>query len=231
MKTNMSVLVRNVAITLLFASVLPAVALAQTTSTTDDTASAVAAGQQVWQQLQAKQVSCSQLKDADYEHLGEYFMGQMMGSSHESMNAILQSRLGATGEEQMHTVMGKRLSGCDPQAAYPAGFQGFMPMMGGNGYGGSMMGYDGSNYYSSNYGNSMMNGYGYNGSMMGYGGYGFPFEILWWILIIVAIVTAVRWFSGGSSRWGKSALDILKERYAKGEIDKEEFEAKKKDLG
>jgi len=54
-----------------------------------------------------------------------------------------------------------------------------------------------------------------------------------WIVIIIGII----WFiaqAGGLSLAslpgsnGKSAIDILKERYAKGEIDKEEFEQKKK---
>ena len=229
MKTNILVSARSTLLILMFAILLPVFAFAQTTST-DDTAAAVAAGQQLSQQLGSKQTSCDQLTDSDYENLGEYFMGAMMGSSHERMNEILKSRFGVSGEEQMHITMGKRFSGCDTNAAYPAGFQGFAPMMGGNGYGGSMMGY-GSNYYDSNYGTSMMNGYGYGGSMMGYGGLGL-FNILWWVLIALIIVAVARWFSGGSGQWGRgtSALDILNDRYAKGEIDKEEFDYKKKDI-
>ena len=48
------------------------------------------------------------------------------------------------------------------------------------------------------------------------------------VLIIVASVSAHRRSNHPSNK--KSAFDILKERYAKGEIDKEEFEQKKKDL-
>lgn len=59
--------------------------------------------------------------------------------------------------------------------------------------------------------------------------------LLFWGLIIAAIVMLVRGFAGGSSAAGpnagnKTALDILRERYAKGEIDKPEFEQKRRDL-
>ncbi|MEK7156521.1 MAG: SHOCT domain-containing protein [Patescibacteria group bacterium] len=228
MKTNILVSVRNALLILVFASVVPVFAFAQTTST-DDTAAAVAAGQQLWQQLGSKQISCEQLTDSDYEQLGEYFMGAMMGSSHERMNEILKSRFGVSGEERMHITMGKRFSGCDTNAAYPAGFQGFAPMMGGNGYGGSMMGY-GSNYYDSNYGTSMMNGYGLGGLAMGLGGVWLLFNILWWVVIVAAVIWLVRRFFGTSGSGGAPSLDILKDRYAKGEIDKAEFESKKKDI-
>ena len=52
--------------------------------------------------------------------------------------------------------------------------------------------------------------------------------------IVVVVVLLVRWLSGGSTGTvappptGKTALDILKERFARGEIDKEEFEERKR---
>lgn len=55
--------------------------------------------------------------------------------------------------------------------------------------------------------------------------------VLFWGLIIDAVVLAVRWLiRQGSEPRSDSALDILRQRYARGEIDKEEFDARKKDL-
>ena len=52
------------------------------------------------------------------------------------------------------------------------------------------------------------------------------------ILLVVIIWLIARTFNQGKVNQleKKSPLDILKERYAKGEIDKEEFEERKKDL-
>jgi len=71
------------------------------------------------------------------------------------------------------------------------------------------------------------------------GGMGFGFGglsmLLFWAVIIAAIVFGVKWMRNGASRTdsrsGKSARDILQERYARGEIGKDEFEQKKRDLG
>lgn len=55
--------------------------------------------------------------------------------------------------------------------------------------------------------------------------------VLWWILIIAAIVAIIKFTVARSGRPAeKTAMDILKERYARGEIDREEFEEKKRDF-
>ncbi|MBZ0160938.1 MAG: SHOCT domain-containing protein [bacterium] len=57
-----------------------------------------------------------------------------------------------------------------------------------------------------------------------------------WFLILLVLALTVRWlWRAGSGirsvqRSEESAIEILKKRYARGEIEKEEFEAKKRDL-
>jgi putative membrane protein len=97
------------------------------------------------------------------------------------------------------------------------------------------------------------------GGTLGLLGLGWVLVILFWIIIILGIVTLIRWLAGYGKNghhhgckfceekfhghhWHENRqsemegrkdnefVRILKERYAKGEINKEEFEQKKKDL-
>lgn len=78
--------------------------------------------------------------------------------------------------------------------------------------------------------------WGYYG-MSGFNFIGGLFSIIFWILIIWLIIAGIRWFAGPRHHGGHrrnfftaDALDILRTRYAKGEIDKAEFEERKKTL-
>ncbi|HBI17092.1 MAG: hypothetical protein UR60_C0021G0012 [Candidatus Moranbacteria bacterium GW2011_GWF2_34_56] len=193
-------------------------------------------GKELWDKFQAKEIACSNLSEEQFGVIGEYFMGQMAGDSHTAMNVMMIQRLGEEGEEQMHIAMGKRMSGCDTSAQYPQGFN-FMPMMGG--WSASFDEWASRDWsspagFNQNNNNSMMWGFGNNPMGWGFGWFGGIFMLLFWILIIAGIVALVRWFAMSQSRKGRkreiNALDILKERYAKGEISKEEFEMMKKDL-
>ena len=60
-------------------------------------------------------------------------------------------------------------------------------------------------------------------------------NMFFWVLIIAGVIFLIVWFTRkGAAKEQKpieeSVLDILKKRYAKGEINKEEFEERKKEL-
>lgn len=145
-------------------------------TTTQDEAN----GKAIWDKLQAKQTDCKSLTDDDYDLLGDYFMGLMMGSAHESMNNRMTQVMGDQGEKQMHIVMGKRFSGCDASASLPSQYQGFsylMPMMGS------------FNFQNNPWNNNMMSRFGFPGI----------YVICWislilvWAVLILSIVALVRY--------------------------------------
>jgi len=82
------------------------------------------------------------------------------------------------------------------------------------------------------YGQHMWNG-GWHGWFFG------PIMMIIFIAVaVVVVVLLVRWLGGGAHGHshlvhptGRTPLDILKERFAKGEIDKEEFEERRRVLG
>lgn len=69
----------------------------------------------------------------------------------------------------------------------------------------------------------------------GFGAFGMLVMLVFWVLIIAGLVLLVKWLveqtRGGSASAGESALEILKKRYARGEIDEDEFEARRRNLG
>lgn len=86
----------------------------------------------------------------------------------------------------------------------------------------------------------MMYGWGWDSGGWGTGIIGMTIMMVLWVAVIVAVVLLVVWLvrqtQGGAAAGppeagrGETALDILKARYARGEIDKVEYEEKKRDL-
>ena len=83
------------------------------------------------------------------------------------------------------------------------------------------------------YGYPWMNN-NYYGGMWGFGPLSIIFMILWWVFIIAVIIGVIRWLvrGGHHRKWQneKSPMEILKERYAKGEITKDEYQEVRKEL-
>jgi putative membrane protein len=79
-------------------------------------------------------------------------------------------------------------------------------------------------------GSGMAGGYGM-------GLFGSIFMVGFWVLVLAGLFFVVKWLVQGARaghvdhmQSGSGALAILEERYARGEIDRQEFEQKKRDL-
>lgn len=150
---------------------------------------------------------------------GRDIMNQMMGSNYDSMDSFMNQAMGQGGTQAMYEMMGKlKEKGVTVEDLNPMAQ--FMNTCQSGNYTSDMMGnLDGWVRYG-----------------LGIGGVvvliGILLWIVFWIIVILGAVLLIRWVisqfrSGGMS--GKE-MSILRERYAKGEITKEEFEEKKKDL-
>ena len=161
-------------------------------------------------------VSCDNLENEQLEIIGEYYMEQMHpGESHKLMHKMMGLEEGTEEEEQFHINMAQAIY-CNENVGgmMNYGRMGMMNMMGN---------YDDDN---KNYGgmmNMMPYSYGY-----GFGMFGFFFMILFWGLIIWLVIWIISKYA--KQKTSEDPLGILKERYAKGEISKKQFEEMKKDL-
>ncbi|MEK9152005.1 MAG: hypothetical protein AAB692_01430 [Patescibacteria group bacterium] len=154
------------------------------------TAQDEAAGKEVWSKLKAGTLACGDLKEDDFDVLGDYFMLLMVGDtdSHAAMNRAMSWRLGDVGEKQMHVAMGKRLSGCDETASFSALGNGFYPMMSGLTGGGMMWGW-GTDWSAA--GESGIR----TGLLSWWGVSMFATMLLAWAVLVLAIIALLKWIS------------------------------------
>ena len=66
--------------------------------------------------------------------------------------------------------------------------------------------------------------------MWGASGIGFLWMMLFWVGVILLVVWAVRESGGREAEPRNRAVEILEERFARGEVDAEEFESRRRDL-
>ena len=192
-------------------------------------------GGQLLAQIERGQTKCSDLDHSGYAAIGEFAMGRMVGSAqtHEAMDGLIVQMMGKTGVDRIHDVMGQRFAGCGA-AAMPAGFgqmMGVMGMMGG-GAGGFdpsavMGGYDPGSGTSAGEG-----GYG-PGSMMGFaadrgddGGGIEPWTVAMMLGLALAVVVGT-FLLVPRRRSSSGVLDVLAERFARGEISAEDFQERR----
>ncbi|HLC97410.1 MAG TPA: SHOCT domain-containing protein [Candidatus Nanoarchaeia archaeon] len=154
-------------------------------------------------QLLGLEVRCNELTEEQLEAIGDYYMEQMHpGEAHELMDEMMGGK-GSESLKQMHIQMAKKLY-CKEDVGGMMGSGGMMNMIGNN-----MMG----NYPLY---------YGYN-----------SFWNMLRLIFLIGVIALIIWLIYKFTKKGKESetpINILKKRYAKGEINKKQFEEMKKEL-
>ena len=190
-------------------------------------------GAQLLSSLQAGKVKCAALTTGDFDHIGEYVMRRMLGSTaaHDAMNRQMTAMMGSGGERQAHVFMGQRFAGCATGRG-PAAFGAMMGMMG--------AGMMGSAYGGSTPSSMMGNGYRGAGGMMGTGTAPQTATDSGWssgdTVMVVLMSVLIALVAGALIAWRpwrrrETPLDALEARFARGEISQEEFNRKRQALG
>ncbi len=180
-------------------------------------------GAQLLQRVQSGEQKCQQLSRGQFEAIGEHVMGRMVGSTarHEAMDQRIRTASGASGEAQAHVLMGQRFTGCATGAA-PAAFGTMMGMMGnysGANGGGMSNGRDGG----SGSGSGMMGGSSSRaGSDRGWSATNTTLVIL--LAVLAAALAARRPWRRSSPQ---TPLEVLRGRYARGDIDAADYEQRR----
>ena len=158
--------------------------------------------------LVESKTSCDKLSNEQLEAIGDYYMEQMHpGESHELMDNMMGGE-GSESLKQVHINMAKQLY-CNENVYAGYGMMGSRGMM--NMMGSYPAGYDYGNY-----------------------GYWNIFWILLFAAVIFLIIFLIVWIIhrfGIKNTASMTPLNILRKRFAKGEITKKEFEGMKKELG
>jgi len=162
-----------------------------------------------------QKIPYTQITDAQFEILGDYFMELMLEEDHEYIDEMM----GGEGSESLriaHINMGKRFyshylqAGILPTRGMGPSMMGSSEMMGTNDWGHMMYPGDGHFFW-------------------GFGVVGFGIVALVAILLIVLIFLLAQ-KKGPEKEMEDNTIKLLKERYAKGEITKAEFDKTRKDL-
>jgi len=186
-------------------------------------------------QVARGETRCEDLNPADFVAIGDYVMGRMLGSpdAHASMDQLMSRMMGAADADRVHQAMGERVAGCG-NPTMPAGFgsmMGAMGMIGGFGPGPA----HGTAYHPGAYGGP--------GSMMAFsrrnGGDDNDVPSGWMVAMMLILVgglaaivyAVVRLIRHRPGAHGSEADRILAQRFARGEIDAEDYRRMRELLG